>query len=92
MTGEMAELAGDAADTRAFWDRRKRGTAESPAAGAGARPDRPPGAVRRARSSAATALIGEVERSGLTGRGGAAYPAGKKLARYESGRDCAGRW
>ena len=26
------------------------------------------------------ALIGEVERSGLTGRGGAAYPAGKKLA------------
>ena len=78
MTGEMAELAGDAAETRAFW----------PAGSAGLPRVLPSAPVRDLRAHQGrygvpglrgTALIGEVERSGLTGRGGAAYPAGKKL-------------
>ena len=78
MTGEMAELAGDAADTRAFW----------PAGSAGLPRVLPPEPVRDLAAHQGrygvpgvrgTALIGEVERSGLTRRGGAAYPAGKKL-------------
>jgi hypothetical protein len=38
------------------------------------------------------ALIGEVERSGLTGRGGAAFPRARSWPRCASGRACAGRW
>ena len=74
----MAELAGDAAATRAF----------GPAGSAGLPRVLPPVPVRDLRAHEerygvpglrGAALIGEVERSGLTGRGGAAYPAGKKL-------------
>ena len=74
----MADLAGDAAATRAFW----------PAGGAGLPRVLPPAPVRACAPTSGrygvpglrgTALIGEVERSGLTGRGGAAYPAGTKL-------------
>jgi NADH:ubiquinone oxidoreductase subunit F (NADH-binding) len=74
----MAGLAGDSAATRVC----------GPAGGAGLPRVLPPVPVRdlpahEERYGApvlrGAALIGEVERSGLTGRGGAAYPAGKKL-------------
>ena len=74
----MTEVAGDAAATRAF---------ES-AGGAGLPRVLPPVPVRDLRGHEeryggpglrGPALISEVERAGLTGRGGAAYPAGKKL-------------
>jgi hypothetical protein len=78
VTGEMAELAGDAAATRT----------SGSAGGAGLPRVLPPVPVRDLRAHEGRygvprlrgkELIGEVERSGLTGRGGAAYPAGKKL-------------
>lgn len=78
MTGEMVEVPGGAAATRAF---------ES-GASAGLPRVLPPVPVRGLRSHEerygmprlrGAALIGEAERAGLTGRGGAAYPAGKKL-------------
>ena len=74
----MAEAAGSAAPTRAL----------EPAAGAGLPRVLPPMPARDLRGHdelhgvpglRGAALISEVERSGLTGRGGAAYPAGSKL-------------
>lgn len=78
MAGEMTELAGDAAAARAF----------EAAAGTGLPRVLPPVPVLGLRAHEerygvpglrGKALIGEVEQAGLTGRGGAAYPAGKKL-------------
>lgn len=78
MTGETVEMASGAAGTRAF----------GPAGSAGLPRVLPPSPVRDLRGHEArhgrpglrgTALISEVERAGLTGRGGAAYPTGKKL-------------
>ena len=82
MTGEIAELDGDAA-------RRDDGTGSGGQAADGA-PHRllPPVPVHELRAHEArygqpglrrTALIDEVTRAGLTGRGGAAFPAGPKL-------------
>lgn len=78
MTGEMTERADDAA------------AAQLSRAAGSAGPPRvlPPVTVRDLRTHQerygapvlrGEALIGEVERSGLTGRGGAAYPTGRKL-------------
>ncbi len=78
MTSEMAGLADDAEavpDTGpADGTRLPRVLPEAPVPGLRAHDDRygPPG-LR------GPALIDEVERSGLTGRGGAAFPAGRKL-------------
>jgi len=78
MTGEMAELADDADATRAFGPEENTDlprvlppvpVRDLPAHDARYGPPRLRGA----------ALISEVERSGLTGRGGAAYPTGRKL-------------
>ncbi len=78
MTGEMVELASDAAATRASW----------PAGSAGLPRILPPVPVQDLPAHEGRygvpglrgkTLIGEVERSGLTGRGGAAYPTGTKL-------------
>jgi NADH:ubiquinone oxidoreductase subunit F (NADH-binding) len=71
----MAELTGDAASARAF-----RGPGLPRVL-----PPSPAGSLRAHEGQhgvpglRGVALIGEVERAGLTGRGGAAYPAGKKL-------------
>ena len=79
MTGEMAELHGDAV----------RGPDTAPAADGALPRLLPPAPVRELRVHEAvygqprlrgTLLIDEVTRAGLTGRGGAAYPAGPKLS------------
>ena len=78
MTGEMAELAGDAPATRAFGPGESAGLPRvlpsTPVRVLAAHQERYGAPGLRGK-----ALIGEVERSGLTGRGGAAYPMGKKL-------------
>jgi hypothetical protein len=91
VTGEVAaELAGDAAAEQGF------------AAAGGARLPRvlPPVPVRDLGAHQnqygppglrGPALIGEAERSGLTGRGGRPIPWARSCARCGSGRACAGR-
>jgi len=78
VTSEMTEVADDDAATRAFGS----------AGGAGLPRLLPPVPARDLRGHLeqyggpglrGPALISEVERAGLTGRGGAAYPAGQKL-------------
>ena len=70
----MAELTGDAATRAAGGPGLPRELPSAPVRGLRAHEGRR--GVPRLRGAA---LIGEVERSGLTGRGGAAYPTGKKL-------------
>ena len=83
MTGEMAELDGDAA-----WRDDSTATGAQAASGELSRL-LPPVPVRELSRHEArygqpelrgTTLIAEVTRAGLTGRGGAAYPAGPKLS------------
>ncbi|WP_187365596.1 NADH-ubiquinone oxidoreductase-F iron-sulfur binding region domain-containing protein [Trebonia kvetii] len=84
MNGERAELDGDAA-----WGLDAGHAADGPAADGSLSRLLPPVPVRELRAHEARygppglrggSLIDEVTRAGLTGRGGAAYPAGPKLS------------